>query len=50
MRCILYVAGRRLQSLRTLACQGSIKVAREADHEGEVAVDVTELEWLEYES
>jgi hypothetical protein len=44
MRCILYVAGRRLQSLRTLAYQGSIKVAREADHEGEVVVDVMELE------
>jgi hypothetical protein len=43
MRCILYVAGKRLQSLRILACQGSIKVAREADHEGEVVVDVTEL-------
>ena len=43
MRCTLYVARRRLQNLRTSACQGLIKAAEVADHEGEAVVDVMEL-------
>ena len=49
MKCILFVAGRRLQSLRIWACRGWIVVEEGGDHEGEVGADLVELGWLEFE-
>ena len=49
MKCILFVAGRTLQSPRIWACRGWIAVEEGADREGEVVGDLMELELLEFE-